>query len=233
MKIMQTSRPDKFPIMLSILLIFLAILFFIPDVIMYKIIKIGPIEGSAAILFFPLVYSISDSITEVYGREKTLLILCSCYCVSLLFSIMLKWTIQLPSPANWNHQDAFNTVFENGPRVILAGIISVGTSIYVNVKLMSSLKIKMRGRHFIARSIISSSIGELIITIIAYPLIFKSIDVSLFTLMLNAYVFKILYSIIGAGPAKILVFLLRKIDEVPFDAFNKKLLDETSKIKNL
>ena len=83
--------------MLCVLLIFLAILFFIPDMIMYKVIKIGPIEESAAILFFPFVYSIADSITEVYGRNKAFLVLIACYSFSLLFSIIVMAVVHLPS----------------------------------------------------------------------------------------------------------------------------------------
>jgi len=210
-----------FPKMLSMLLIFLAILFFIPDVVMYKVFKVGPIEESVAILFFPFVYSIADSITEVYGRKKTFFVLIVCYILSLLFSIIIMIAIHLPSPPGWQYQEAFNIVFSKGPWVMFAGILSVGASMYVNVKLMSSLRHKLRGRHFIVRSMISSSIGELIVTGIAYPLIFFSTNNSLLNLMISAYIFKLAYSIVGAFPARFLVFLLREFDGTKREIFNK------------
>jgi len=219
---MSCNKEIYFPKMLCVLLIFLAILFFIPDMIMYKVIKIGPIEESAAILFFPFVYSIADSITEVYGRNKAFLVLIACYSFSLLFSIIVMAVVHLPSPPGWQHQEAFNIVFSKGPWVIFVGILSVGASMYANVKLMSSLKNKTRGRHFIIRSIMSSSIGELIVTGIAYPLIFYSTNNSLMLLMVNAYCFKVIYSIVGAFPARFLVFLLREIDGIKQEVFSEE-----------
>lgn len=220
---MASKNEIYFPKMLSVLLIFLAILFFIPDIIMYKVIKIGPIEESAAILFFPFVYSIADSITEVYGRSNTFLVLISCYLFSFLFSIIIMVAIHLPSPSGWQHQEAFNIVFNKGPWVMFVGILSVGASMYVNVKLMSGLKNKMRGKHFIIRSMVSSSIGELIVTGIAYPLIFYSTNNSLMFLMANAYLFKVAYSIVGAFPARFLVFLLREVDAIKHEEFSEEL----------
>lgn len=219
---MNKSQTLHLPKMLSLLLVFLTILFFIPDILMYKIIKIGPFKESAAILFFPFVYSIADAITEVYGKKNTLLILGGCYLFTLFFSIIIVLVIHLPSPAGWLEQNAFNIVFNKGPRVIFAGIIGVGISMYINIKLMSKLKYKMRGKHFIIRSIASSAIGELIVTGIAYPIIFLSINNYLFTLMINAYLFKVIYSIIGAFPAKLIVFLLREIDGIKEEPYNSE-----------
>src|SRR3546814_20597139 len=75
---------------------------------------------------------------------------------------------------------------------------------FVNIKLMAKLKVKYRNKHFILRSFISSSIGELIVTCLAYPLIFMKLNTSIVMLMINAYLFKVFYSFIGAYPAKLL-----------------------------
>lgn len=70
----------------------------------------------------------------------------------------------------------------------------------------------MRGRHFILRSVAASSVGELIVTGIGYPLIWMKLDQSLLLIMMNAYLIKVLYSVVAAIPARIIVFLLRSID---------------------
>jgi queuosine precursor transporter len=218
---MLTTKEKSFPKMLAFLLMFLAILFFIPDVLVYKIIKIGPIEESAAILFFPIVYSIADAITEVYGRKIALFSIFSCYVLTIFFSMIIKLVIHLPSPHWWVQQKAFETVFDKGLWVVFAGIVSVTLSMYVNVRFMSQLKAKLRGKHFIIRSITSSSIGELIVTGIAYPMLFFHLHSGMLILMLNAYIFKLAYSIVGAFPAKYLVFLLREIDGVKQEVYNE------------
>lgn len=216
----RTNTP--FPKMLSLILILLSILLFIPNITMFRIVQLGNFQESLAIFFFPLVYSIADSITEKYDKGTAIFILLSCYLISLFFSIILMLSCYLPYPIDFQNQQVYDILFKRGPYVIIVGLLSVGLSMLVNINLMSKLKIKMRNRHFIFRSIISASIGELIVTCIGYPLIFMSLDMNIMMLMINAYLFKVLYSIVGAFPAKLLVFLMRYIDGDGRSDFNKE-----------
>ena len=216
------SKKIIFPRMLSFVLIFLSILLFIPNITMFRLIQIGNFQESLAILFFQLVYSIAGSLNEVYGKANAMYLLLLCYVVSLFFSIVLMLSCYLPYPADFLNRNTYDLIFRKGPYVILIGIFSVSLSMVVNVKLMSKLKVKMRDRHFIIRSVVSSSIGEIIITGIAYPLLFLRLDVSTLMLMLNAYLFKVAYSIVGAYPAKLLVFLMRRIDGINGNDFSKE-----------
>lgn len=217
---MHKTNEVIFPKMLSIILIFLSILLFIPNITIYRIVEIGGFRESLAIFFFPMVYSIADAITEKYGQNKAIFILAVCYLVSLFFATLLMLSCKLPFPNNANHQELYLALFGKGPYIILVGLISVSISMLVNIKLMYKLKLKMRNKHFVIRSIISSSIGELIVTCIAYPLLFLSLDISILLLMVNAYIFKVSYSVIASFPAKLLVFLMRYIDGDERDEFN-------------
>ncbi len=206
------NQKIAFPRMLSLILVFLSILLFIPNITMFRIIQIGNFQESLAILFFPFVYSVAGAITEVHGKENTMYILLSCYCISLFFSLSLMISCYLPYPALFNNQNVYDHVFKKGPYIILVGFFSVTFSMIVNIKLMAKLKIIMRNKHFIIRSVVSSSISELIITCIAYPLLFLGLNTNIIWLMFNAYLFKVFYSVVGSFPAKLLVFLMRLID---------------------
>ena len=215
------DNKNKFPKMLSLILVFLSILLFIPNITMFRIVQIGHFQESLAIFFFPFIYSIAGSITEVHGKENSIFILFACYATSLFFSLVLMISCYLPYPTGFHDQSAYDYIFKRGPYVILVGIFSVSLSMIVSIKLMSKLKIRMRDKHFVIRSIVSSSIGELIITGLAYPLLFLSISNNILWLMVNAYLFKVLYSIIGAFPAKLLVFLMRHIDGCKHKGFSE------------
>jgi uncharacterized PurR-regulated membrane protein YhhQ (DUF165 family) len=152
--------------------------------------------------------------------------------VSLLFSIALMLSCYLPYPDNFQHQQAYDVLFKRGPYVIVVGLLSVGLSMFANINLMSKLKIKMRNRHFIFRSFVSASIGELIVTCIGYPLIFMSLDTNIIMLMINAYLFKVIYSMVGAFPAKFLVFLMRHIDGNDRNEFNKEFYGAMTQLKH-
>ncbi len=209
------------PKMLSLVLIFLSILLFIPNITIFRIVQIGYFRESLAIFFFPLVYSIADALTEKYGQGNTIFILLSCYLISLCFSIILMLTCYLPFPVEFNHPEVYSVLFKRGPYVILVGLLSVSLSMWVNIRFMSALKLKMRNKHFVVRSIISSSIGELIVTCLAYPLIFMPLDKHVVIMMINAYLFKVIYSVVAAFPAKFLVFLFRYVDGDERQEFNK------------
>lgn len=43
--------------------------------------------------------------------------------------------------------------------------------------------------------------------------------------MINAYLFKIIYSLVAAFPARVMVFLMRHLDEVPNEYFNKEFIN--------
>lgn len=219
---MYNKNKPSFPRMLSLILIFLSILLFIPNIIMFRVVQFGNFQESLAIFFFPFVYSIADSITEKYDKGTAIFVLFGCYLISLFFSIILMLSCYLPYPVSFQDQQAYDILFKRGPYIIIIGLLSVGISMFVNINLMAKLKLKMRNRHFILRSIISASIGELIVTCIGYPLIFMSLDVSIMILMINAYLFKVLYSVIGSFPAKLLVFLMRYIDGDDGSEFNKE-----------
>lgn len=210
----------KFPKIYSVILMFLGVLLFIPNITMFRIVQIGGFQESLAIFFFPFVYSIAGSITEVHGKENALFVLISCYIISLFFSIALMLSCYLPFPDGSENIDAYKTLFMKGPYIILVGMFSVGISMFVNIKLMDKLRISWRNQHFIVRSLLSASIGEFIVTILAYPLIFLTINQNLIYLMINAYLFKVAYSCFGAIPAKFLVYLMRRIDLDNLDTYN-------------
>ena len=209
---MSVNQEIRFPKMLSLVMMFLAILLFIPSITMHRMVQLGSVQVSLAIFFFPFVYSIADAITEVYKKRISMFVLASCYLISIFFSILLMGSINLPFPAGSENTEVYSTIFHQGPWIILVGFLSIGLSMYININLISKWRIKLRGRHFILRSIVASSIGELIVTGIGYPLIWMKFDEPFFIIMINAYLIKVLYSIVSAIPARLIVFLLRVVD---------------------
>ena len=222
---MNNDKSIAFPRMLSLVTIFLSILLFIPSITMHRIVKLGSVELSLAVFFFAFSYSITDAITEVHKKKVAFFIITSCYLVSLFFSIILMAAMYLPFPDHWTDQASFYTVFHQGPMIILIGCLSVGLSMYANISLMSKWRIKLRGKHFMLRSIVTSSIGELIVTGVGYPLIFMQLNKQIFILMVNAYIIKVVYSIIAAIPARIIVFLLRVVDGHEEAPYNKEFAE--------
>lgn len=82
----------------------------------------------------------------------------------------------------------------------------------------------MRGRHFIIRSLICSSISEVLISFIIYPPIFypKGLGYALF-ISLGTSIIKILLTIPLVFLAKLLVVLYRFIDNIEDTTYNQEI----------
>src|SRR5436305_15241339 len=84
--------------------------------------RIGPWPFGAGILFFPISYVIGDVLTEVYGYARAR----RCIwvgTVALLFMVFMSYVVvALPPDTGWTGQAAYESVFGQVPRIVLASI---------------------------------------------------------------------------------------------------------------
>src|SRR5476649_361564 len=64
----------------------------------YKFIQLGPVFLSAEALIFPLTYTITDIIAEVYGYSEARKVIWLIFLCDFLFSLILYFLIRVPSP---------------------------------------------------------------------------------------------------------------------------------------
>jgi uncharacterized integral membrane protein (TIGR00697 family) len=133
---------------------------------------IGDWPFGAGILFFPIGYVIGDVLTEVYGYARAR----RCIWVgtaALLFMALMAWiVVALPPAAGWGGQAAYEQVFGQVPRIVLASITAFWAGEFVNSYVLARMKLWTRGRHLWARTIGSTVAGEGVDSLIFYPLAF-------------------------------------------------------------
>ena len=133
---------------------------------------IGPWPFGAGILFFPLSYVIGDILTEVYGYARAR----RCIWVgtaALLFMALMSWVVvALPPAADWTGQEAYEAVFGQVPRIVLASIVAFWVGEFANSLVLARMKLATKGRHLWARTIGSTIVGQGIDSLIFYPLAF-------------------------------------------------------------
>lgn len=133
---------------------------------------IGAWPFGAGILFFPLSYVIGDVLTEVYGYARAR------RCIwagtgALLFMALMSWVVvALPPAADWTGQAAYESVFGQVPRIVLASIVAFWAGEFVNSLVLARMKLATQGRHLWARTIGSTVVGQGIDSLIFYPLAF-------------------------------------------------------------
>lgn len=140
--------------------------------------KLSSVAGftfGAGILFFPISYVIGDVLTEVYGYSRAR----RCIWVgfaALVFMAFMSWVVvSLPPAASWTGQEAYESVFGQVPRIVLASIVAFWAGEFVNSFVLARMKLLTRGKHLWSRTIGSTFVGQAVDSAIFYPIAFLGV----------------------------------------------------------
>ena len=133
---------------------------------------IGDWPFGAGILFFPVSYVIGDVLTEVYGFARARRCIWTGF-VALLFMAFMSWVVvALPPAVGWNGQEAYEAVFGQVPRIVLASIVAFWAGEFANSVVLAKMKVWTQGKHLWMRTIGSTVVGQGVDSLIFYPLAF-------------------------------------------------------------
>lgn len=127
-----------------------------------KICSLFGYSVGAGTLIFPLLYILSDVLTEVYGFTASRKTIGIAFCYSCFFSIFVYLVCLLPPSEHWNDQEAFEKIFIVSPRIVFGSIISYFIGEIINTTIIAFLKIKLQGRYFAIRAVFSTLVGSLL-----------------------------------------------------------------------
>ena len=126
----------------------------------------------AGILFFPLGYVIGDVLTEIYGYARARRVIWAGF-GALLFMAFMSWVVvSLPPAQGWDGQAAYESVFGQVPRIVLASIVAFWAGEFVNSFVLAKMKVWTQGKHLWQRTIGSTIAGQGVDSLIFYPLAF-------------------------------------------------------------
>ncbi|MDQ5953509.1 MAG: queuosine precursor transporter [Patescibacteria group bacterium] len=159
-----------------------------------KLIQIGGIVFDAGTIMFPLAYIVGDIITEIYGfkRMRRLLYI---GLAMLLLTVLTFWVVQiLPSPIDWQHQQAYSDILGFVWRIVLASMAAFFIGELFNSYLLAKFKVRTKGKGLWGRLMGSSAIGSLLDTTIFTVLAFGGTVSSavLINIIATVYVIKML-----------------------------------------
>ena len=126
----------------------------------------------AGVLFFPVSYIIGDVLTEVYGYARARRVIWTGF-AALAFMAFMAWVVvALPPADGWPGQDAYEFVFGNSWRIVLASIVAFTVGEFANSYVLAKMKVWTAGRALWARTIGSTVVGQGLDSLIFYPLAF-------------------------------------------------------------
>lgn len=160
---------------------FFCIAFTIANLITVKIISIDflGMETPAGVLIYPLVYILTNVITEVYGEHTAQRTLILGLCVDILFVCMTTLILFLPSPAYYTGDSSLTFVFTQTPRILIASYISYLIGNLVNARVTTIVN---RGTSYSTiKNLGAIALGELVDNFIfiglAFVGVFSAVDI--------------------------------------------------------
>jgi len=147
--------------------IFLSVLYgallIISNITVVKLVKVGPFLLTAAFFTYPLVYVLSDIMTEIYGYRLSIKAIWANFAAQALMSIVFAFTLSL-NGTDPDIQNAMATLFSTTWRIILGSLTAYFIGDWLNSYILSRMKVAQKGKNFFLRAMASSLPAHLIDT---------------------------------------------------------------------
>ncbi|MEX2145811.1 MAG: queuosine precursor transporter [Candidatus Rokuibacteriota bacterium] len=165
------------------------------NIIAGKLIVVGGVVLTAAIVIFPLSYVIADVLTEVWGYGAARRVIWLGFACNAVLVAAVWVGGALPPAPFWTGEAAYQEIFGHTPRILLASFLAYLVGEFANAFVLARLKIATRGRWLWLRTIGSTVVGQGIDTTIFVTVAFAgTVPASVLAVMMGGqYVLKVAY----------------------------------------
>ncbi|MDF1677384.1 MAG: queuosine precursor transporter [Legionellaceae bacterium] len=187
-----------------------------------RLTMIGWLLEPGGIYFFPLTFPLLDIVGEVYGYSYPRLFIWVGALCEILFAFALTSVAHFPYPPYFHEAHAYHVVLDPTIRFVFASLLGTVVGEFLNVYLLAKWKVKLHGKSFIMRSIFSTAVGQAALTIIVDLLAFsgKMSWIHLMWMMVCGYFYKLLYSLLFAFPAWVVIKQLKAKEQLDYFDIN-------------
>ena len=198
-----------------------------------KVIQVCGLTVTAGLLVFPISYIINDCIAEVWGFRKARLIIWSGFAMNFFVVLLGLIAVALPAAPFWEGEAHFNFVFGMAPRIVAASLLAFLAGSFLNAYVMSRMKLASHGRHFSARAILSTVVGETADSLLFFPIAFGGLIAwqELLVMMGIQIVLKSLYEVMILPVTIRVIRFIKRVDGS--DAYDEGISYNILKIKEL
>ncbi len=174
----------------------------------------------AGVLFFPISYVFGDVLTEVYGYAHARKVVWAGFLALIFAAFMSVCVLAFPPAHGWPHQAAFETVFGGTWRIVGASLVAYFCGEFCNSFVLAKMKILTSGRLLWMRTIGSTIAGELVDSLVFYPLAFYGVwsDHQVLQVLFTNYALKVGWeAVMTPFTYRVVNFLKRAENEDYFD----------------
>jgi uncharacterized integral membrane protein (TIGR00697 family) len=155
-----------------------------------------------------------DILTEVYGYARARRVIWSGLTALIFASIMATVVVKLPPAAGWSGQPAYESIFGQTPRIVLASITAFFCGEFVNSYTLAKMKIWTNGHALWSRIIGSTIAGEGVDSLVFYPCAFLGVWETqlVITVMISNYILKVLWEVLATPLTYRVVIALKRAE---------------------
>lgn len=166
------------------------------------------------ILFFPLSYLFGDILTEVYGYARSRRVIWAGFGGLAFAAFMSYIVVAMPAAPGWDGQAHYEYSFGSTPRIAMASLIGFWAGEFANSFTLAKLKLFTSGRFLWMRTIGSTIAGEIVDTLVFYPLAFfgKWSNDQLLAVMAANYTLKVLWEVLATPLTYRVVNFLKRVE---------------------
>jgi uncharacterized integral membrane protein (TIGR00697 family) len=196
------------------------VILLVSNLVAQKIVRIGPVSTSGAMLLFPITYIFGDIFTEVYGYAASRRAIWLGFFGTALLYAVSALVIALPSDPEFHNQQAFVTVFGILPRILIASLAAFWAGEFANSYTMARLKLLTRGRWLWTRTVGSTVLGQAVDTTLVILITFIGTFTphKLFQIIWQGYLLKVAYEVLATPITYLVVNFLKRAEHS--DAFD-------------
>ncbi|MFA6081551.1 MAG: queuosine precursor transporter [Patescibacteria group bacterium] len=147
----------------------------------FPIFSIGSfkLNASTAIFVLPIIYSINDIITEVFGPGRTRSIIRSSIIMVFLLSIISLFFTSLPPSTRYlKSEPAYDLIFKQTARISIASLLAFGISDLLDLAIFMRIRESLGKKALWFRNNASNIISLFFDTVIFMTLAFYALDKS-------------------------------------------------------
>ncbi len=171
----------------------------ISNLVGQKICVFGPLRVSGAQLLFPITYIFGDIFTEVYGYGASRRAIWLGFFASGILALMGLFVVWIPADPAWPNQKAFEAVFYQVPRFLVASLVAFWAGEFTNSYTLAKMKLWTDGKHLWTRTVGSTVTGQFVDTILVIAIAFGGTTSvkTLISLVLGGYFGKVAYEVLA------------------------------------
>lgn len=135
------------------------------------------LNASVAIFLFPLLFTINDVITEVYGKERTRSVIRSgLVVISLIFLASIVFVALPPSARFSKTESAYDAIFGLSARISAASLIAFAIAEFTDVIVFVKIRQKLGKKALWLRNNVSNFIAQFFDTVVFMTLAFYAFN---------------------------------------------------------